>query len=117
MGIDYRAATAKPVYVNEVKLEDPERVWVRLRAGLQARRYRRIVETLPPVRTRAEIRKGRQLTQEAVAHRLRITQARLSRMERCANPPVRLLNRLIEALGAKLYLVVRFAESDFTIKL
>jgi len=117
VGVDYMATPAKPVYVNEDRLEDPERVCVRLRAGLQARRYRRIVEALPPVCTRAEIRKGRQLTQEAVAQRLRVTQARLSRMERCANPSVRPLNRLIEALGGKLYLLVRFAESDFTIKL
>jgi len=110
--------TPKPVYLNEDKLPDPpEKLWVSLRKGLRESRYRRIVEQLPPQRSRAELRKSCRCSQEQLARILSVTQARISRIERCPNPRIHLLRTYVEALGGTLHLLVRFPTRDLRITL
>jgi hypothetical protein len=92
-------------------------LWGRIRALLAARTHRRVAAALPPELGRAELRATVPLTQSEVAQRLRLTQARVSRIERHPNPPLCLLRTYIEGLGARLYLIARFEQGDFRILL
>ena len=107
----------QPVYINEDKLPDPERTWAGIRLGLQAHRNFRVVRDLPPEVTQRELRKSCNRSQEDLARQLGVTQARVSRIERCHNPRLRLLQSYVEALGGNLHLLVRLPGRDIRIRL
>jgi transcriptional regulator with XRE-family HTH domain len=57
-------------------------------------------------RTMAELRKALGVTQDAVARRMKITQASLSEIETRGDAKVSTLKRVVEAMGAKLHVYV-----------
>jgi hypothetical protein len=57
-----------------------------------------------------ELREARQLTQVALARRLRSTQAQVSKLERRADMYVSSLRSYIEAMGGDLEIVARFPD-------
>ena len=84
---------------------------------LAARTHRRVAAALPPELSRPDLRATLQLTQEDVARRLGITQARISKIERHRNPHFELLRTYIEGLDGRLHLLARFDKRDFRILL
>ena len=58
----------------------------------------------------AQLRRGEQLTQVEIAHRLLVTQPTVSEIERTDSPSVPTVRRYVEAVGAKLELVAVFAD-------
>ncbi len=86
-------------------------------ALLAARTHRRVAAALPPELGRARLRDTVCLTQEEVAERLGVTQARVSRIERHPNPHLGLLRTYIEGLGGTLHLLARFDKGDFRVLL
>ena len=89
----------------------------RITALLAARTHRRVAAALPPELSRAELRATVPFTQEEVAQRLDLTQARVSRIERHPNPHLGLLRTYVEGLGGRLHLLARFDKGDFRILL
>jgi transcriptional regulator with XRE-family HTH domain len=67
------------------------------------RRADRIIEAS---RTMSELRRALDVTQEAVARRLGITQASLSEIETRGDAKISTLKRVVEAMGAKLHVYV-----------
>lgn len=84
---------------------------------LASRTHRRVVAALPPEISRSELRAAVPLTQDELAQRLGLTQARVSRIECHPNPHVGLLSTYIDGLGGRLHLLARFEKGDFRILL
>lgn len=92
----------------EPDLNDPDAAWAEIRRLFEERcRYH-----LPPGRSRAELRRSCAVSQEELAARLRIKQARLSKLERHANPKLSDLKSYVAALGGELILLARLPCRD-----
>jgi transcriptional regulator with XRE-family HTH domain len=62
-----------------------------------------------------ELRRARQVTQEALAVELETTQPEVSKMERRVDMYVSTLRRYVEALGGRLEITAHFPDSDVRI--
>jgi DNA-binding transcriptional regulator YiaG len=96
-------------------LRNPEKVTKRIRRRLQQRRASR--EPLPEQETLRELRKGRRVSQSAMAERLGTTQSKVSKLERRADLRVGTLDAYVRALGGSLDLTVRFPGLAIRIRL
>jgi len=92
-----------------------ERIRAELRRGFAARRAAR--EPLPPPITLKELRRELHVTQDELAVRLGVKQARISKLERRADPTVSALRAHVEALGGSVHLVARFPGRTLQIEL
>ena len=63
----------------------------------------------------SEIRAARELTQEHLAKLLRVKQASISKLERCADMYVSTLRGFIRAMGGELEITARFPEGEVRI--
>ena len=62
--------------------------------------------------TLAELRKGRRISQAAVAEALGIGQMQISRLEQRKDPRLSTMQRTVAALGGKLTMLVTFPDQD-----
>lgn len=60
----------------------------------------------------AELRQARQMTQEQIAHTLKIKQASVSKMESQADMYISTMRKYIEAMGGKLEIVAKFPDGN-----
>ncbi|MBW7925859.1 MAG: XRE family transcriptional regulator [Burkholderiaceae bacterium] len=64
----------------------------------------------------AELRHAHSLSQQALAERLGINQAAVSKLERRTDMYVSTLRQYIEAMGGELHIVARFPEGEVRIR-
>ncbi len=81
----------------------------------RARVKARVEETLAEMML-SEVRKLMGLTQEEVAKRLGITQPSLSKLENQDDMQITTLQRLVEALGGELEIVIHMPRGDLRIR-
>ena len=62
--------------------------------------------------TLAELRKGRKVSQAAVAEALGIGQMQISRLEQRKDPRLSTMQRTVEAMGGKLTMIVTFPDQE-----
>jgi hypothetical protein len=92
----------------EPDLPDPEAVAAQIRQYLaERRRYQ-----FPPARSLAGLRRSLGVSQETLAARLGLKQARLSRFEHHPDPRLGALTAFVTALGGSLVLLARFPDRD-----
>ena len=97
----------------EPELPDPEATAAKIRQLLaERRRYQ-----LPPARSLAGLRRSMAVSQEALAARLGVKQARLSKFERHADPHCRALRAYVAALGGTLTLLACFPDRHVQLEL
>lgn len=66
--------------------------------------------------TLAEVREARKITQNELAKRMKINQAAVSKLENRAGISLTKLQKMIEAMGGELDIIVKFPDQEFTIK-
>lgn len=64
----------------------------------------------------AELRQARQLTQEQIAHNLKIKQASVSKMETQTDMYISTMRKYIEAMGGKLEIIAKFPEGSVKVE-
>lgn len=66
--------------------------------------------------TLAEVRESRKITQNELAKRMKINQAAISKLENRSGISLTKLQKMIEAMGGELDIVVKFPDQEFRIK-
>jgi hypothetical protein len=92
----------------EPKLADPEALWASIsQLFAERRRYR-----LPDGRSLAGFRRSLHVSQEMLAARLGLKQARVSRFESQSDPRIQALRAYVAGLGGTLVLLARLPGRD-----
>ena len=90
------------------KLADPEATWAKIaQLFAERRRYR-----LPDGRSLARFRRSVHVSQEMLAARLGLKQARISRLEAQADLRIEALRAYVAALGGTLVILARLPDRD-----
>ncbi|BDD89276.1 XRE family transcriptional regulator [Desulfofustis limnaeus] len=76
------------------------------------KRVEELIKTMPL----AELRQARQLTQEQLAHSMKIKQASVSKMEGQADMYISTLRKYIKAMGGDLEIIAKFPEGSVRIE-
>ena len=66
--------------------------------------------------TLAEVRESRKITQNELAGRMNINQAAVSKLENRAGISLTKLQKMVEAMGGELDIIVKFPDKEFTIQ-
>ena len=80
----------------------------------QARVKKRVKDLLREMPL-AELRQARQMTQEQIAHTLKIKQASVSKMEGQTDMYISTMRKYVEAMGGELEIVAKFADGNVKI--
>lgn len=66
--------------------------------------------------TLAEVRESRKITQNELAKRMKINQAAVSKLENRSGISLTKLQKMVEAMGGEMDIIVKFPDKQFTIK-
>ena len=80
----------------------------------QARVKKRVKDLLKEMPL-AELRQARQMTQEQIAHTLKIKQASVSKMESQTDMYISTMRKYVEAMGGELEIIAKFPDGNVKI--